>query len=250
MNRISLSQAREVFFSSEAQYVSQEQSYIYYDNFSGEIALDIYMTYGCLVVKSGSDWHIHAISAESDLSSAIEEVSKFMASDTENLMVLTWNNIPEKLKDKRGAYKLAREYCPYSDQSVRQLTIDDYECVKECCSYETDDNQIGQNIAREFLEYYNDYINDTNTINLGLFIDNSLVGFVQSFKQKNQGISTINIYVARMHREKGYAKRLLSAICATNENMVYCYSCAKNNIASFNTAKSCGFQFKGAYLFI
>ena len=101
-----------------------------------------------------------------------------MASDTENLMVLTWNNIPEKLKDKRGAYKLAREYCPYSDQSVRQLTIDDYECVKECCSYETDDNQIGQNIAREFLEYYNDYINDTNTINLGLFIDNSLVGFV------------------------------------------------------------------------
>ena len=34
MNRISLSQAREVFFSSEAQYVSQEQSFIYYDDFS------------------------------------------------------------------------------------------------------------------------------------------------------------------------------------------------------------------------
>ena len=110
--------------------------------------------------------------------------------------------------------------------------------------------QIGQDIAKEFLTYYTDYMNDTHTVNLGLFIDNSLVGFVQSFEQKNQSISTINIYVARMHREKGYAKRLLSAICATNENMVYCYSCVKNNIASFNTAKSCGFQFKGAYLFI
>lgn len=250
MEKIALTEARELFFSSEAQYVSQEQSYIYYDNFSGEVALDIYITYGCLVVKNDSDWHIHAISVESDISSAIKEVSKFMNSDTEHLMVLTWNNIPKELKDKRGAYKLAREYLPYSDQSIRQLTIGDYECVKKCCSYENDDNQIGQNIAKEFLTYYTDYINDTHTVNLGLFIDNSLVGFVQSFEQKNQSISTINIYVSRMQRKKGYAKRLLSAICATKENMIYCYSCAKNNIASFNTAKSCGFQFKGAYLFI
>ena len=250
MEKIALTEARELFFSSEAQYVSQEQSYIYYDDFSGEVALDIYMAYGCLVVKNDSDWHIHAISVESDISFAIKEVSEFMNSDTEHLMVLTWNNIPKELKDKRGAYKLAREYLPYSDQSIRQLTIDDYECVKKCCSYETDDNQIGQDIAKEFLTYYTDYMNDTHTVNLGLFIDNSLVGFVQSFEQKNQRISTINIYVSRMQRKKGYAKRLLSAICATNENMIYCYSCVKNNIASFNTAKSCGFQFKGAYLFI
>ena len=147
MEKIALSEARELFFSSDAQYVSQEQSDIYYDNFSGEIALDIYLSYGCLVVKNDSDWHIHAISTESDISSAIEEVSEFMDSNTESLMVLTWNNIPEGLKDKRGAYKLAREYLPYSDQSIRRLTINDYEYVKKCCSYDSDDNQIGQNIA-------------------------------------------------------------------------------------------------------
>jgi len=250
MNQISLSQAREVFFSSEAQYVSQEQSFIYYDDFSGKVALDTYMTYGCLVVKNDSCWHIHALSAESDISSAIEEVSKFMASDTKNLRVLTWNIIPETLKDKRGAYKLAREYLPYSDKSIRELTTDDYTLVEKCCSYETDDNQIGQDIAREFLTHYNYHTNDPQTVNLGLFIDNSLVGFVQSFAQKNRGISTINIYVTKAQRKKGYAKRLLSAICATDENMVYCYSCVKSNIASFNTAKSCRFQFKGAYLLI
>ena len=250
MEKIALSEARELFFSSDAQYVSQEQSDIYYDNFSGEIALDIYLSYGCLVVKNDSNWHIHAISAESDLSSAIEEVSEFMNSDTEHLMVLTWNNIPTELTGKRGAYKLAREYLPYNDQSIRQLTINDYECVKKCCSYDPDDNKIGQDIAGEFLTNYNIYMNDNNIVNLGLFIDNSLVGFVQSFKQKNDGISTINIYVTRTQRKKGYAKRLISAICATNENMIYCYSCVKTNIASFNTAKSCGFAFKGAYLFI
>lgn len=250
MERITLNEARELFFSSDARYVSQEQSYIYYDNFSGEVALDIYITYGCLVVKNDSDWHIHAISTESDISSAIEEVSEFMDPNTESLMVLTWNNIPEGLKDKRGAYKLAREYLPYSDQSIRRLTTNDYEYVKKCCSYDSDDNQIGQNIASEFLTNYNDYMNDTHIVNLGLFINNSLVGFVQSFEQKNCDISTINIYVNRKQRKKGYAKRLLSAICATNENIVYCYSCVKTNIASFNTAKSCGFQFKGAYLSI
>ena len=202
MDRISLNEARKLFFSSDAKYVSQEQSYIYYDNFSGGVALDTYMTCGCLAVKSGSDWHIHAISTESDISSAIEEVTGFMDADTEKLMVLTWNSIPEELTDKRGAYKLAREYLPYSDQSIRQLTKNDYEYVRKCCSYDSDDNKIGQNIADEFLTYYDDFMNDTNTINLGLFIDNSLVGFVQSFKQKDCGISTINIYVTRTQRKK------------------------------------------------
>ena len=250
MKKIALDEARELFFSSDAQYVSQEQSDIYYDNFSGEIALDIYFSYGCLVVKNDSDWHIHAISIESDVSSAIKEVSEFINFDTEHLMVLTWNIIPAELTDKRGAYKLAREYLPYSDQSIRQLTINDYESVKKCCSYDPDDNKIGQDIANEFLTNYSVYMNDTNIVNLGLFIDNSLVGFVQSFKQKPHAIPTINIYVTKAHRKKGYAKRLLSAICATNRNMIYCYSCVKTNIASFNTAKSCGFQFKGAYLSI
>ncbi len=250
MEQINLSEALELFFSSDAQYVSQEQSEIYYDNFSGKVPLDVYITHGCLAVKSGYYWHIHALNAESDITSAIKEISEFMDSSTEYLMVLTSNNIPSELTDKRGAYKLAREYLPYSDKSIRKLTKNDYECTKECCSYDSEDTKIGQDIANEFLTNFEDYMNNTNIVNLGLFIDNNLVGFVQSFRQKNRNISTINIYVNRTQRKNGYAKRLLSAICATDENTVYCYSCVKTNTASFNTAKSCGFQFKGAYLSI
>lgn len=250
MNQISLGEAREIFFSSDAKYVSQEQSSIYYDNFSGRAVLDTYMICGCLVVKSDFDWHIHAISAESNVSSAIEEVKEFMDLDTEKLRVLTWDSVPVELTDKKGAYKFARKYLPYKDHAIRPLKMSDYEYVKECCSHDLDDNKIGQNIAGEFLAYYMDFINDINTVNLGMFIDNRLVGFVQSFEQKEYDISTINIYVNRTYRKKGYAKRLLSAICATNEKTTYCYSCAKTNAASVNTAKSCGFLFKGAYLFI
>ena len=250
MKRISINEAREIFLSTDAKYISQEQSQIYYDNFSGEIALDTYITSGCLVVKSDFNWHIHAISVDSNISYAIQKTKELMDLDTQKLMVLTWDEIPDELNDKMGAYKFVRGYLPYSDQSVRELTIDDYEQVKKCCSYDAMDNQIGKNLSNEFLTYYNDFINDVNVINLGLFIDNNLVGFVQSFLYKELDLSTVNIYVNRVQRKKGYAKRLLSAICATSENMMYCYSCVKNNSASINTAKSCGFQFKGAYLVI
>ncbi|MBR7142346.1 MAG: GNAT family N-acetyltransferase [Clostridia bacterium] len=248
MRQISVCEAREIFYSTDAKYVSQEQAAIYYDNFSGEIAIDTYVTCGCLVVKSNSWWHIHAIGAESDISSAVKKVKEFMDLNTEKLMVLTWDSIPDELTDKRGAYKFVRGYLPYTDPSVRELTINDYEQVKKCCSYDAMDNRIGNDCANEFLTYYHEFINDVNVINLGLFIGDDLVGYVQSFLQKGVDMSTVNIYVNRTQRQKGYAKRLLSAVCATSENVMYCYSCVKDNIASINTAKSCGFQFKGAYL--
>jgi len=250
MKQISANEAKELLFSCDAKYVSQEQSSIYYDNFSGRIKVDTYICYDCLVLKSDNDWHIHAIGADSDISRAIKEVKEIMDTSSEKLMVLTWDNIPDELSENKGAYKFARCYEPYADNYIRELKMTDFEQVKDCCLYDPEDNPIGQNIANDFLTYYSDFINDPNATNLGLFEDNSLVGFVQAFEQKELELSTVNIYVKRSYRNNGYAKRLLSAICATSENTVYCYSCVKRNVASINTAKSCGFQFMGAYLFV
>lgn len=250
MKQIPINEAKELFFSCNAKYVSQEQSSIYYDNFSGRADIDTYISCDCLIVKCGNDWHIHALSSEADILSAIQKVNVFINPSTDKLMVLTLDIIPDELSDKRGAYKFARRYKPYSDTSVRELTTEDSALIKECCSSDPDDTQIGQTIAKDFLTYYNDFITDPNTTNLGLFEDNCLVGFVQSFEQKETGLATVNIFVKRLYRNKGYAKRLLSAICATSEKTVYCYSCVKRNVASINTAKACGFQFMGAYLFI
>lgn len=250
MKQISVNEAREMFFSSDAKYVSQEQSSIYYDNFSGELDISAYTTCGCLVVKTNYDWHIHAIGLESDVLYAIEKVREVMDLHSEKLMILTLGNIPEELADKIGAYKFARGYLPYTDQSVRHLALDDSDQIQKCCSLDPEDNHIGKNIANEFLTYHKEFLNNRDITNLGLFENNALVGFAQAFSEKELGLSTINIFVNRAHRKKGYAKRLLSAICATSEDTMYCYSCVKTNIASVNTAKSCGFEFKGAYLFI
>lgn len=250
MKQISVNEAREVFFASDVKYVSQEQTSIYYDNFSGELDVFAYTTCSCLVVKTNSDWHIHALCAESDVCSAIKKVKEIMNLDSEKLMVLTWDSVPKELTDNRGAYKFARGYLPYTDQSIRRLTLDDSEQIAACCSPDSEDNMIGKHLANEFLLYYKDFFNDPNIINLGLFENNAMVGFAQAFPQKELRLSTINIFVNRAHRKKGYAKRLLSAICATDEGAVYCYSCVKTNTASVNTAKSCGFEFKGAYLLV
>ena len=250
MVQISLGEAKEMFLNSDAKYVSQEQASVYYDNFSGRCSIEAFVSFNCLVIKADSDWHIHALSNESDVISAIQEVKAVMNLDKEKLMVLTLSNIPEELTDKRGAYKLSRQYKPYNDPAIRKLTVDDIDQVRACCAYDAEDNQIGKNIANDFVSYYNDFMNDPNTVNLGLYEENRLIGFVQSFEQKNMGLATVNIYVNRAERKKGYAKRLLNAICAASEDVTYCYSCSKTNVASMNTATSCGFIFKGTYLFI
>ena len=51
MNKISIDEAKNIIYASEAKYIAQEQITIYYDNFSGLIDIDTYYTNECLVVK-------------------------------------------------------------------------------------------------------------------------------------------------------------------------------------------------------
>ena len=250
MNKISIDEAKNIIYASEAKYVAQEQITIYYDNFSGLIDIDTYYTNECLVVKNNTIWHIHALNEKSDIISAIHTVKMLISADSEMLMVFTWNCVPEELANKNGSFKFARGYMAYDDSSVRNLTIEDAKYIEECCEIDSEDNNIGKDISEEFLLNYKNYINDSKVVNLGLFENGVLIGFAQSFLEDDLKLSTINIFVNRKYRNKGYAKRLLSSVCATEKDVIYCYSCVKSNIASVNTAKACGFKFKGAYLLI
>ena len=250
MKSVSIEDARKLFFASDAKYVSQEQTSVYYDNFSGQIEIFPYVSHGCLVVKTGPIWHIHALSAEADLITAIDDVKENYDKNSEKIMVCTWNNVPEELKDNAGAYKFVRAYRPYNDGAIRTLTIADEKNIENCCAYDPEDNRFGKDISESFIAHFKDYFDDPDVVNLGLFENNALVGFVQSFSDNYLGLSTINIFVKRGYRKNGYAGRLVAAICAVSKNTMYCYSCVKTNIASVNTAKSCGFKFRGAYLFV
>ncbi|MBQ8332985.1 MAG: hypothetical protein IJX93_04360, partial [Clostridia bacterium] len=184
MKQISLQEARDLYLTHPARLISQEQSRIYYENFSGDVDVIPYLVCGCLAVKSGNSWHIHALSENAELLSAIESVKKARGSADESLMVLTWGNIPAGLQDKPGSYKFSRSCMPYSDDAIRTLTAADRDAVLLCCAPDPDDNNIGQGIAEDFRSGYDDYLHDPNETLLGIFIDGVLAGFVQSSREK------------------------------------------------------------------
>ena len=224
MKKITIEEARTLFLSHPARYVSQEQPEIYYDNFSGEIEIVPYLTCGCLAVRSGTCWHIHALSEDADFISAVVTVNQQRENETESIMAFTWGNPPEPLENYVGSYKFARNPIDnYADNEIRPLTAEDAQAIEKCCAYDTEDDYIGKNMASDFIAYSR-YINSPRDTVLGLFEGNDLAGIVQSAKNSELNIAVINIYVNRKYRKKGYAKRLLSAICTTDQNTVYCYA--------------------------
>ncbi len=250
MQQITLGEARKLYLSHPARLVSQEQSTIYYDNFAEDAGVVPYLTCGCLAVYSGSEWHIHALSENADLFSAISRVKEKRKTDSENLFVFTWDHIPVGIEHCRGSYKFARAYAPYSDSDIRQLTENDLEAIRVCCAHDPEDDALGNGFAEGLRSLCADDLQDPQYTFLGIFADGSLRGIVSAEMHKELGIATIDIYVNRQSRKKGYAKRLLGALCGTDPDVMYCYSCTKANVASASTARACGFVFKGAYLLI
>ncbi len=247
MKPISQEQAREIFLQSDAKYISQEQSYIFYDLFSGCFELDTYLCDECLVVKKESEWFIHALSEKSDLVSAAGHVQA-VRTDTDRVFAFSYGAPPGELNGRIGSHKFFRKGFSYFDPDIRKLTPADREQVAFCCADDPADNRIGREMASDFLRRFTD--SAENMLALGLFDGGKLVGYVQGEFYTELEMTTCDLYVNRLYRRKGYAKRLLSAFCATRTEGVFCYSCVASNAASAATAKAVGFRYAGSYLWI
>lgn len=243
--------ARQLLLSCNARFIAQEQFAIYYDNFSGNTDVSPNLTNGCVAVKTHKyhSWYIHALSAEADLIAAIDDVKHNADDEKEDIFTFTWMEIPAQLVETRGgSYRFAREWQPYEDAQVRPLTMTDRAKILHCCAFDSGDSPLGQLLASQFTELPEMYLGDPQTVSLGFFTNDELVGCTQATLYPDMGIACINIYVNRVQRRKGYAKRLLSALCAISPEYTYCYSCVRTNEASIATAQSCGFVLMGAYL--
>lgn len=247
MNPITQEVARQLLFQSDAKYISQEHAEIFYDLFSGEFDLETYICHECLIVKNQSDWFIHALSDGADIVAAQSDVQT-LKSQQDSIYAFSYGAPPENLKDKIGSHKFARKWSHYDDPDIRKITLEDREKVELCCAFDPDDNKIGQREAAGFLNLFSNLCTAEGICTLGFFESDKLVGFVYGETNKELGITAISIYVNRAYRRKGYAKRLLSALCSTQQEVVYCYSCVRTNEASAATAKSCGFRYMGSYL--
>lgn len=247
MNPITQDVARKLLLQSDAKYIAQEQPVIFYDTFSGALELETYICGECLIVKNDLDWVIHALSDKADIASAQSDVL-MVRSANENLFAFSFGAPSQEFNGKIGSHKFARKGFPYEDPDIRKMTLEDRKKVEICCAIDPNDSQIGRNEAADFLRLFSDFCTAEDVYTLGLFESDKLVGWVKGEIMKELGFTTVSIYVNRAYRQKGYAKRLLSALCSTQQETVYCYSCVRTNEASAATAKACGFRYMGSYL--
>ncbi len=248
---ITIKEARDLFLTHPARFVAQEITDLSYDNFSGELD-DVYpyLSCGCLIVKCKSDWHIHALSDDADIISAVDVIKNHLGKGSRRIFAFPMEKIPPELEDKQRSYRFSRPYAPYEDDKIRPITKSDLPAVEECCAPDPEDNPFGADLAETFISRVRDYPEEADCTTLGLFEGGSLVGLAASEHLAELGISCIDVFVKRTCRRKGYAKRLLSAICAASRDTEYCYSCVGTNTASANTAKASGFVLRGAYMLI
>ena len=122
--------------------------------------------------------------------------------------------------------------------------------MEACCVVDAEESALGKMIAESFMDSFTEHVCDDSVISLLITENGNAAGFVTGDIDREMNIVTVEIFVNRRYRGKGYAKCLLSALCAALPEVVYCYSCKKENVASMNTAKSCGFVCKGAYLLV
>ena len=247
MKPITQETARKLLLQSDAKYISQEHPVIFYDLFSGVLELETYTCADCLIVKNDLNWFVHALSDKSDIVIAKNNI-QMLKSEKDSIFAFSYGAPPQDLNDKIGSHKFARQGFSYKDPDIRKITSEDKEKVEICCAIDKDDSETGQNMASDFLRSFSDFCIAEDIYTLGLFKSDKLIGFVQGETHKELGITVVNIYVNRAYRRKGYAKRLLSAICSMQQETVYCYSCVCTNEASAATARACGFHYMGSYL--
>lgn len=247
MKSITQEAASKLLLQSDAKYISQELPVIFYDLFSGALELETYICADCLIVKNDLNWFIHALSDKADIVAAKNNI-QMLKSEKESIFAFSYGAPSQDLNDKIGSHKFARKWFSYKDPDIRKITLENKEKAETCCAIDQDDSEIGQSIASDFLRSFSDCCIAENICTLGLFESDKLIGFIQGETHKELGITVINIYVNRAYRRKGYAKRLLPAICSTQQETVYCYSCVCTNEASAAAARACGFHYMGSYL--
>ena len=247
MKIITQEAARKLLLQSDAKYISQEQPIFFYDLFSGALELETYACAECLIVKNDFNWFIHALSDNADIVAAQNNI-QMLKSEKDSIFAFSYGVPSQELNGKICSHKFARKGFLYEDPDIRKITLADQEKVEICCAADPDDSEIGQCTAADFIRSFSYFCTAEDVCTLGLFEADKLVGFVHGEINKELEIITVNIYVNRAYRRKGYAKRLLSALCSTQQEIMYCYSCVCTNEASAATAKACGFNYMGSYL--
>lgn len=148
--------------------------------------------------------------------------------------------------------------CRIDGRTIRALTPDDREALSAFCSV-NDPSPYAKNVYENFLRIFEEGINPYRREGccLGAWDGDTLTGAVDTFSfnmgrfQKRAPTAFVaDLAVAPAYRRRGIGRALIKAALSLYPEEWYAYQAARGNEPSMAAARSAGFSFLGAMLWV
>ena len=238
----------------------------------GEEPLDaeFYRTNGCAVVYSAYEYNgkyhitcnIHEVSDDCDFAEACRKCKEMSDADcaahenhTCDILLLHCGELSEELNKFQGFRKFVRMGEAFvHDPHVAPLTRENADEIKEICDpavLETD-TWYGKMEADSFYNWNFDWGDSEGIRFLGYRDDSgNLLGIASWSEEPDRNLGWLHdIFVTSAGRGRGIGKALVRTAVGKAPSRLWLYQAARDNVPSISLAKSCGFTFEGANLYV
>ena len=238
----------------------------------GEEALDaeFFSAEGCVIVYSAYEYegkypancYIHEVSDGCDFAGACRKCKTYADEDCakhENasltIVLVHQGELSDRLNEFQGFRKFARMGEAFEpDPHVCELTRDNADEIKAMCDPAVleNDTRFGKMEADSFFNWNFDW-GDSEGIRFLGYRDEAgkLLGIATWSAEAELNIGWLHdIFVSPEGRGRGIGKALVRTAVGKLPDRLWNYQAARDNVPSIRTAKSCGFTFEGAALFV
>lgn len=225
---------------------------------------------GCAIVYSAYEYegkfyitcYIHEVSDDCDFASACRKCKEMTDADctahenhTCDIVLIHHGELSDRLNEFKGFRKFVRIGEAFEpDPHVVPLTRENSDEIKAICDPAVlgSDTWFGKTEADSFYNWNFDWGDSQGIRFLGYRDDSgALLGIATwSFEDELNLGWLHDIFVTPAGRGKGFGKALVRTAVGKLPGKIWNYQAARDNAASIALAKSCGFLFHGANLFV
>ncbi len=240
----------------------------------GEEVLDaeFYSSGGCAVVYSAYEYddkfymycYVHEVSDNCDFAEACRKIKERSDADaavhenfTRSIVLIHHGELSDKLNEFHGFRKFVRTCTGETfeaDPHVIELTREHFDEIKAMCDPAVleNDTWFGKREADSFFGWDFDWCESEGIRLLGYRDDTGrLLGMASWSAEDELNIAWLHdIFVSPEGRGRGIGKALVRTAIGNVPDRLWNYQAARDNAPSIALAKSCGFTFHGANLFV
>lgn len=245
----------------------------YYDWYDREDSpAKYYLTDGCAVLYDLTEsfrdpeklliWcRIHEVSGDCDFAEACRTFKEISDADigkypkhSRDIQLFHHGALSDKLNEFYGFRKFTRMGEAFGpDPHIRELTRDDLDEIRAMCDPAVleNDTWFGKCEAETFFDWDFDFYEKRGFRLLGYHENGNLLGIASWSAEDELNLGFLaDLFVSPDGRGHGIGKSLVRTAISRLPDRVWVYQAARDNAPSVGLAKSLGFTFEGAALFV